>query len=106
MGKWKGQGIKAELLTQGEKRGTDDTEGQFAGFIDLFGDFAAGFSQQDEDYRADFISRANELCDDYDLGDALADSSSDTLQDLGSSLLTEDKQKLLDFLREEGAIVE
>ena len=67
-------------------RGNSDAEGDFDAFISLYGEFAGHFAALEEDYREDFVSRMNNVCDDYDFGEALRDESSDSISDLASSL--------------------
>ena len=83
MGKWPKRAIK---LDDAPSRGTSDAEGDFDAFVSLYGEFADHFAGLEDDYREDFVSRMNRVCEDYDFGEALRDQSSDSIQDLSSSL--------------------
>ena len=63
-----------------KKRGAIiSTDGKRNTFINLFPEFQEHFQSLDESEREDFIARANEVLDDYDLGDCLNEAEVDSI---------------------------
>ena len=77
--------LKFKLKT----RGTSDAEDQCNAFRDRYQEFYDVFETQcasDPDYKKDFIERANAILEDYNVGDALADSDSSNFGDIVSGI--------------------
>ena len=74
--------LKFKLKT----RGTSDAQDQLNAFNDRYEEFYNHFDSLDPDYKKDFIERANAILDDYDVGDALAESDSAAFGDITTSI--------------------
>ena len=103
MGKWPKQSINLALAPS---RGTKDAEGDFDAFISLYGEFAQHFAGLDDDYREDFVQRMNAVLEDFDIGDALRDECADTISDMSGNFSSEDKELLMNALRDEGVLTD
>ena len=85
-------------------RGGDDASEQSEAFIQLYGQFFDVLGQLEDSEKQDFMTRANGLLAEKDLGTVLGSGEEDAVKDLFSELEVEDLTSVMTFLQEEEVV--
>ena len=97
---FKGKTITAKV----ETRAGNDPIVQRDSFIQFYPQFFENFDDLDDDTKADFQARGNDILDDRNVGDSICGGDADAAQEELEELATSDLKNVMNFLIDEQVI--